>query len=84
MSYSTEDEYGFKRDSGFNAELYNNYITILTRRSIKWQKYIERNDANVMSRKLKRYIRKGIPCKIEYFHMNHCNLMKFPIRSITT
>lgn len=63
------DEYGFKRDENFDYKGYEtfmkSYLTVLTNRGIKWDKYMKkkpnlfRNNSN----QLKRYVRKGIPGK---------------------
>ncbi|KAJ6634885.1 Growth hormone-regulated TBC protein 1-A [Pseudolycoriella hygida] len=65
--FSDIDEYGFKRDEDFDYKSYEivmkNYLTVLTNRRIKWDRYMKkkpnlfRNDSN----QLKRYVRKGIP-----------------------
>ena len=46
------------------------YYTVLTNRSIKWEKYMKKykfDDYNNNNNVLKRYIRKGIPCKQKQF-----------------
>ncbi|XP_001650538.2 growth hormone-regulated TBC protein 1-A [Aedes aegypti] len=63
--FSDVDEYGFKREPDFDYQSYENimsrYYTVLTTRSMKWQKFAK--DADILSnpRKLKRFVRKGIP-----------------------
>lgn len=67
---STVDEYGFKRDEDFDYKSYDNimssYYTVLTRRRMKWQQYLKNPSVlhNNRSRKLKRYVRKGIPSEL--------------------
>lgn len=64
---SNVDEYGFKREPNFDYASYDdimtNYYTILTKRRMKWDKYLKTqpNLTNIKSPKLKRYVRKGIP-----------------------
>lgn len=60
------DEYGFKRGDKFDYQFYgkfmDGYLKILTRRRIKWENLLQQNpDFRLISPKLKRYIRKGIP-----------------------
>lgn len=69
IPFSDIDEYGFKRDDDFDYKGYEivmkSYLTVLTNRRIKWDKYMKkkpnlfRNNSN----QLKRYVRKGIPGK---------------------
>ncbi|TDG52163.1 hypothetical protein AWZ03_001444 [Drosophila navojoa] len=64
--FSDVDEYGFKRGEKFDYQFYgkfmDGYLKILTRRRIKWENLLQQNpDFRLISPKLKRYIRKGIP-----------------------
>lgn len=63
--FSDVDEYGFKREPEFDYQSYENimssYYTVLTNRSIKWQKFVKDSDILSNPRKLKRFVRKGIP-----------------------
>ncbi|XP_065079556.1 growth hormone-regulated TBC protein 1-A [Ochlerotatus camptorhynchus] len=63
--FSDVDEYGFKREPDFDYQSYENimssYYTVLTTRSIKWQKFSKDSDILSNPRKLKRFVRKGIP-----------------------
>ncbi|EDW66871.2 growth hormone-regulated TBC protein 1 [Drosophila virilis] len=64
--FSDVDEYGFKRGEKFDYKNYgtfmDNYLKTLTRRRIKWEAILQQNpDLSVISPKIKRYIRKGIP-----------------------
>ncbi|XP_064554631.1 growth hormone-regulated TBC protein 1-A [Drosophila montana] len=64
--FSNVDEYGFKRSEKFDYKNYgtfmDNYLKTLTRRRIKWEAILQQNpDLSVISPKIKRYIRKGIP-----------------------
>lgn len=64
---SDVDEYGFKREPNFDYASYenimSNYYTTLTKRRMKWDKFLKTkpNLHNNKSAKLRRYIRKGIP-----------------------
>lgn len=59
------DPYGFERSEGFDyssyEELMSQYLTVLTRRSIKWSKLLKGTHRVQKNIKLKRYVRKGIP-----------------------
>ena len=61
------DPYGFERDESFDHVQYeqfmSDYLIVLTKRSIKWQRLISQstNQSIKKSRKIKRYVRKGIP-----------------------
>ncbi|XP_044140707.1 growth hormone-regulated TBC protein 1 [Bufo gargarizans] len=59
------DAYGFERPDGFDyvsyEDFYSRYMTVLTRRAIKWSKMMQKSTAVEKSIKVKRYIRKGIP-----------------------
>lgn len=63
--FSDVDEYGFKREPDFDYQSYENimssYYTVLTTRSIKWKKFAKDSDILSNPRKLKRFVRKGIP-----------------------
>ncbi|XP_058452729.1 growth hormone-regulated TBC protein 1-A [Malaya genurostris] len=63
--FSDVDEYGFKREPDFDYQSYENimssYYTVLTTRSIRWQKFAKETDILTNPRKLKRFVRKGIP-----------------------
>ncbi|XP_007902259.1 growth hormone-regulated TBC protein 1-A isoform X1 [Callorhinchus milii] len=58
------DPYGFRRPQDFDYVSYerfmSDYLTVLTRRAIKWSKLLQRSKVE-KSVKVKRYIRKGIP-----------------------
>lgn len=64
---SSVDEYGFERKEDFNAEAHeefmSEYLSILTRRGSKWESMLRNKDSVGRSRKVKRYVRKGIPLK---------------------
>ncbi|KAM4045027.1 growth hormone-regulated TBC protein 1 [Anomaloglossus baeobatrachus] len=59
------DAYGFERPEGFDyvsyEDFYSRYVTILTRRAMKWSKMMQKSTKVEKSIKVKRYIRKGIP-----------------------
>ncbi|KAM8975828.1 growth hormone-regulated TBC protein 1 [Pelodytes ibericus] len=59
------DAYGFERpeefDYVFYEDFYSRYLSVLTRRAIKWSKLLQRSTTVEKSIKVKRYIRKGIP-----------------------
>ncbi|XP_055010589.1 growth hormone-regulated TBC protein 1-A [Boleophthalmus pectinirostris] len=59
------DPYGFERSEDFDyssyEEIMSHYLTILTRRSIKWSKLFKGKNRVQKNAKLKRYVRKGIP-----------------------
>ncbi|XP_069828473.1 growth hormone-regulated TBC protein 1 [Dendropsophus ebraccatus] len=59
------DAYGFERPEGFDyvfyEDFYSRYLTILTRRAMKWSKMMQKSTAVEKNMKVKRYIRKGIP-----------------------
>jgi len=59
------DAYGFERGEDFDYEGYESfmseYLAVLTKRMIKWQKIQPPSASFKKSRKLKRYVRKGIP-----------------------
>ncbi|XP_056320981.1 growth hormone-regulated TBC protein 1b [Danio aesculapii] len=60
------DQYGFKR-SDFNYESYeelmSDYLAVVTRRSEKWSKLLQGTGKMEKNLKVKRYVRKGIPCE---------------------
>ncbi|KAG8586629.1 hypothetical protein GDO81_005438 [Engystomops pustulosus] len=59
------DSYGFERPDGFDyasyEDFYSRYMTVLTRRAMKWSKMMQKSTAVEKGIKVKRYIRKGIP-----------------------
>nr|XP_054770962.1 growth hormone-regulated TBC protein 1-like [Lytechinus pictus] len=59
------DGYGFKRPDDFDYETYEefmkHYLSVLARRAKKWEIVIKGSQKVTKSRKMKRYIRKGIP-----------------------
>ncbi|XP_076011751.1 growth hormone-regulated TBC protein 1-A isoform X2 [Genypterus blacodes] len=59
------DPYGFERSDDFDYESYeelmSEYLAVLTRRAIKWSKYLKGGAGVQRNVKLKRYVRKGIP-----------------------
>ncbi|XP_023691112.1 growth hormone-regulated TBC protein 1-A isoform X1 [Paramormyrops kingsleyae] len=59
------DPYGFERSVDFDydsyEELMSEYLVVLTRRSIKWSKLLQRGNKLQKNVKVKRYVRKGIP-----------------------
>ncbi|XP_055542341.1 growth hormone-regulated TBC protein 1-A [Wyeomyia smithii] len=63
--FSDVDEYGFKREPDFDYQSYENimssYYTVLTTRSIKWQKFAKNGNILADPRRLKRFVRKGVP-----------------------
>ncbi|XP_053694292.1 growth hormone-regulated TBC protein 1-A [Sabethes cyaneus] len=63
--FSDVDEYGFKREPDFDYQSYENimssYYTVLTTRSIKWQKFAKNGNILGDPRRLKRFVRKGVP-----------------------
>ncbi|XP_050089385.1 growth hormone-regulated TBC protein 1-A [Anopheles aquasalis] len=63
--FSDVDEYGFKREPDFDYQSYENimssYLTVLTTRSMRWQKFAKQPDLLKNQSKLKRFVRKGIP-----------------------
>ncbi|XP_058129795.1 growth hormone-regulated TBC protein 1-A isoform X1 [Anopheles coustani] len=63
--FSDVDEYGFKREPDFDYQSYENimssYLTVLTTRSMRWQKYLKGTDMLKDQSKLKRFVRKGVP-----------------------
>lgn len=68
---STVDEYGFKRPEDFDYATYerimSEYFVVLTNRRRKWEQLMQKKPIlyNNKSRKLKRYIRKGIPGELK-------------------
>ncbi|XP_071950086.1 growth hormone-regulated TBC protein 1-like [Antedon mediterranea] len=66
LSFRDEiDPYGFRRSADFDYDSYeafmSDYLATLTRRAIKWKKVLKTTKAISKSRKVKRYVRKGIP-----------------------
>ncbi|XP_041483035.1 growth hormone-regulated TBC protein 1-A-like [Lytechinus variegatus] len=66
LLYRSEiDGYGFKRPDDFDYETYEEfmkqYLSVLARRAKKWEIVIKGSQKVKKSRKMKRYIRKGIP-----------------------
>ncbi|XP_033122208.1 growth hormone-regulated TBC protein 1-like [Anneissia japonica] len=65
MFKSEIDAYGFKRAADFDYDSYeefmSEYLTILARRASKWKKVFKSQKTLSKSRKVKRYVRKGIP-----------------------
>ncbi|XP_052890101.1 growth hormone-regulated TBC protein 1-A [Anopheles moucheti] len=63
--FSDVDEYGFKREPDFDYQSYDNimssYLTVLTTRSMRWQKFLKSADMLKNRSKLKRFVRKGVP-----------------------
>ena len=63
--YSDVDEYGFKREADFDYQSYENimssYLSVLTTRSMRWQKFLQSADMLKNRSKLKRFVRKGVP-----------------------
>ncbi|XP_077072936.1 growth hormone-regulated TBC protein 1b [Siphateles boraxobius] len=61
------DQYGFERSEDFsyesNEELMAEYLAVLTRRSKKWSKLLEGTVKVEKNLKVKRYVRKGVPCE---------------------
>ncbi|KAL4636277.1 growth hormone-regulated TBC protein 1 [Arapaima gigas] len=59
------DPYGFERSEDFDYESYeelmSEYLVVLTRRSIKWSKLLQKSNKVEKNLKVKRYVRKGIP-----------------------
>ncbi|XP_059208103.1 growth hormone-regulated TBC protein 1-A [Centropristis striata] len=59
------DPYGFERSKDFDYESYeelmSEYLVVLTRRTIKWSKFLKGKGKVQKNVKLKRYVRKGIP-----------------------
>ncbi|XP_073651550.1 growth hormone-regulated TBC protein 1 isoform X6 [Tursiops truncatus] len=59
------DPYGFERPEDFDyaayEEFFSTYLTILTRRAIKWSRLLKGGAGVQKSVTLKRYIRKGVP-----------------------
>lgn len=59
------DAYGFERPNDFDyeshEELMSEYLAVLTRRSIKWSKFLHGRGHIERNLKVKRYVRKGVP-----------------------
>lgn len=62
---SKVDEYGFTRSDDFNYDTYGDfmskYLKVLATRAKKWAAFLKNDKYLSQERKLKRYIRKGIP-----------------------
>ncbi|XP_059611667.1 growth hormone-regulated TBC protein 1-A [Phlebotomus argentipes] len=65
--FSDVDEYGFQRPADFDygsyEEIMSEYLKVLTRRQMQWEKYMRSHELT-MSRALKRYVRKGVPAHL--------------------
>ncbi|XP_071476257.1 growth hormone-regulated TBC protein 1-A-like [Diadema antillarum] len=59
------DAYGFKRPEDFDYETYEEfmkqYLSVLARRASKWAPMMKGHEKVPKSRKVKRYVRKGVP-----------------------
>ncbi|CAO1405884.1 unnamed protein product [Diamesa tonsa] len=66
--FSSVDEYGFRREEEYESDDFKNitseYFTVLARRSMRWQLFMNTRNPLVNGRKLKRFIRKGIPLNL--------------------
>ncbi|KAK3724331.1 hypothetical protein QZH41_001812 [Actinostola sp. cb2023] len=64
---SPVDEYGFKRPDDFDYENYDHfmssYLRVLARRASRWKKFIRGSSKVKKSRKVKRFVRKGVPAE---------------------
>jgi len=64
---SDVDRYGFERSEDFDFESYeafmSEYLSVLAKRLMKWEKIMKANGLS-KSRKVKRYVRKGIPSEL--------------------
>lgn len=62
---SKVDEYGFTRSDDFNYDIYGDfmskYLKVLATRAKKWAALMKNDKYLSQGKKLKRYIRKGIP-----------------------
>ncbi|XP_072541309.1 growth hormone-regulated TBC protein 1b [Salminus brasiliensis] len=62
---SKVDQYGFERSEDFNHESYeemmSEYLSVLTKRSVKWSKLLKEKTKVDKNLKVKRYVRKGVP-----------------------
>uniref|UniRef100_T2MBZ9 Growth hormone-regulated TBC protein 1 n=1 Tax=Hydra vulgaris TaxID=6087 RepID=T2MBZ9_HYDVU len=81
------DTYGFMRQSDFDYDSYetfmNKYLRILAKRLSKWEKLMKNKESVKRTRKVKRYIRKGIPSNFRtevwmYASFAQFNKEKFP------
>ena len=63
--YSQYDEYGFSRPPDFDEKSYNtfmsSYLPVLVRRGQRWEELLEHHDVAKGGRKIKRFVRKGVP-----------------------
>ncbi|XP_016144218.1 growth hormone-regulated TBC protein 1-A-like [Sinocyclocheilus grahami] len=61
------DQYGFERAEDFNYESYEDFMSkhlaVVTRRSKKWSKLLQGTVNVEKNIKVKRYVRKGVPCE---------------------
>lgn len=64
MMLNDVDEYGFKIEEEVAQKARHNYFAILTRRSIRWTDLMKNTNPMIRSKKLKRFIRKGIPLSL--------------------
>ncbi|KAL7865930.1 hypothetical protein SRHO_G00111770 [Serrasalmus rhombeus] len=59
------DQYGFEQPDDLNHEIYeemmSEYLTLLSRRSVKWSRLLKENTKVEKNLKVKRYVRKGVP-----------------------
>uniref|UniRef100_A0AAY4C770 Growth hormone-regulated TBC protein 1 n=1 Tax=Denticeps clupeoides TaxID=299321 RepID=A0AAY4C770_9TELE len=55
------DSYGFEKPEEPHEETMVEYLTILSRRSLKWSRLLHGNDKVEKNMKVKRYVRKGVP-----------------------
>ncbi|XP_055699679.1 growth hormone-regulated TBC protein 1-A isoform X2 [Phlebotomus papatasi] len=66
--FSDVDEYGFQRPEDFDysnyEEIMSEYLKVLAKRQMQWEKYMRSHGISVMNRALKRYIRKGVPAHL--------------------
>ncbi|XP_028405595.1 growth hormone-regulated TBC protein 1-A-like [Dendronephthya gigantea] len=62
---SKVDQYGFQREDDFDYETYerfmSEYLVVLARRAVKWDKVIDPEHRTRKSLRVKRYCRKGVP-----------------------
>ncbi|TRY59301.1 hypothetical protein DNTS_033541 [Danionella cerebrum] len=66
-AYQRVDRYGFEKSEDFKHEFHEelkaDYVAVLTRRSKKWSKLLQDTERVEKNMKVKRYVRKGIPCE---------------------
>ncbi|XP_031562167.1 growth hormone-regulated TBC protein 1-A-like [Actinia tenebrosa] len=62
---SPVDEYGFQRPDDFDYNSYEHFMTsylrVLARRASRWQRFVRGTSKVKKSRKVKRFVRKGVP-----------------------